>query len=246
MRAGPRQRPGRLSAPIVRLLARGGNRETARFSRIFLRFYFVFFFFARAACQARRLDPAAGEKYPALCREAEDALLLYAEHTWGHSSTITDPCDTMVLDLDMRKNSYASKAHEAASRLLGAVTREKGDTLRYYNTSGTLRVLAPGGAPGPQPVEFYVETLSLPRACVRRDDGTELPCQVSPHPRGRRITFLDDFTGVCERRYAFAERPPLPETLNSRRCYVGAERVRDIVNDYDPVSFRLPYGYENR
>lgn len=58
---------------------------------------------------ARRLDPAAGEKYPALCREAEDALLLYAEHTWGHSSTITDPCDTMVLDLDMRKNSYASK-----------------------------------------------------------------------------------------------------------------------------------------
>ena len=195
---------------------------------------------------ARRLDPAAGEKYPALCREAEDALLLYAEHTWGHSSTITDPCDTMVLDLDMRKNSYASKAHEAASRLLGAVTREKGDTLRYYNTSGTLRVLAPGGAPGPQPVEFYVETLSLPRACVRRDDGTELPCQVSPHPRGRRITFLDDFTGVCERRYTFAERPPLPETLNSRRCYVGAERVRDIVNDYDPVSFRLPYGYENR
>ena len=51
---------------------------------------------------------------------------------------------------------------------------------------------------------------------------------------------------MCERRYTFAERPPLPETLNSRRCYVGAERVRDIVNDYDPVSFRLPYGYENR
>ena len=44
MRAGPRQRPGRLSAPIVRLLARGGNRETARFSRISLRFYFVFSF----------------------------------------------------------------------------------------------------------------------------------------------------------------------------------------------------------
>ena len=85
-----------------------------------------FFFFARAACQARRLDPAAGEKYPALCREAEDALLLYAEHTWGHSSTITDPCDTMVLDLDMRKNSYASKAHEAGQPPAGGRYPGKG------------------------------------------------------------------------------------------------------------------------
>ena len=137
----------------------------------------------------------------------------------------------MVLDLDMRKNSYASKAHEAASRLLGAVTREKGDTLRYYNTSGTLRVLAPGGAPGPQLVEFYVETLSLPARASGATTGPSCPARYRPTRAGGRITFLDDFTGVCERRYTFAERPPLPETLNSRRCYVGAERVRDIVND---------------
>ena len=26
---------------------------------------------------------------------------------------------------------------------------------------------------------------------------------------------------------------------------MGAERVRDIVNDYDPVTYRLPYGFEN-
>ena len=39
---------------------------------------------------ARRLEPQLGEKSPALCRAAEDNLLLYAEHTWGHSSTITE------------------------------------------------------------------------------------------------------------------------------------------------------------
>lgn len=52
---------------------------------------------------ARRLEPQLGEKSPALCRAAEDNLLLYAEHTWGHSSTITNPYDTMVLNLDARK-----------------------------------------------------------------------------------------------------------------------------------------------
>ena len=84
---------------------------------------------------ARRLEPQLGEKSPALCRAAEDNLLLYAEHTWGHSSTITNPYDTMVLNLDARKSSYASKAHEAASQLLGRTAAEKGDILRYYNTS---------------------------------------------------------------------------------------------------------------
>ena len=84
---------------------------------------------------ARRLEPQLGEKSPALCRAAEDNLLLYAEHTWGHSSTIPNPYDTMVLNLDARKSSYASKAHEAASQLLGRTAAEKGDILRYYNTS---------------------------------------------------------------------------------------------------------------
>ena len=195
---------------------------------------------------ARRLDPDAEQKWPDLCRRAEDDLLLYAEHTWGHSSTITDPYDTMVLDLDMRKNGYASAAHEAASRLLGAIGAEKGDTLRYYNTAGRLKVCVPNTVPGPQPVEFYVESPHLARARITRSDGVELPCQVSPHPRGRRITFLDDFAGKQEETYTFAPLPPLPDTLNSRQCYVGAERVRDIVNGYDPVTFRLPYGYENR
>lgn len=194
----------------------------------------------------RRLDEKAEEKYPALCRTAEDNLLLYAEHTWGHSSTITCPYDTMVLNLDMRKNGYASKAHESASMMLCRIAEEKGDILRYYSTSGRLRVCAPGAAAGLQPVEFYIESPHLARVRIRRADGTALPCQVSPHPRGRLITFLDSFDGRETREYTFEELPPLRETQNSRRVYVGSERVRDIVNDYDPVSYRLPYAFENR
>lgn len=174
----------------------------------------------------RRLDEKAEEKYPALCRTAEDNLLLYAEHTWGHSSTITCPYDTMVLNLDMRKNGYASKAHESASMMLCRIAEEKGDILRYYSTSGRLRVCAPGAAAGLQPVEFYIESPHLARVRIRRADGTALPCQVSPHPRGRLITFLDSFDGRETREYTFEELPPLRETQNSRRVYVGSERVR--------------------
>ena len=87
----------------------------------------------------KRLDGEIASKYPDLYAAAQDNLMLYAEHTWGHSSTITNPYDTMVLNLDMRKNSYASKAHEAASRMLNRIAAEKGDILRYYSTRGTVR-----------------------------------------------------------------------------------------------------------
>ncbi len=53
----------------------------------------------------KRLDGEIASKYPDLYAAAQDNLMLYAEHTWGHSSTITNPYDTMVLNLDMRKTA---------------------------------------------------------------------------------------------------------------------------------------------
>ena len=206
----------------------------------------------RDACRsyelARRLDPALEVHQPALVRDAEDALLLYAEHTWGHSASITNPYESMVLDLDIRKTGYASRAHEAAARMLGRIARDQGDILRYYATQGSIRVQNPTRLSGPMAVEFYVETLpaGLPDADIRTEDGRELPCQVSPHPRGRRISFVDTFTPGEVKRYTYGKRERPENKLNTRQCYVGAEQVRDIVNDYDPVTFRLPYSFENR
>ena len=197
---------------------------------------------------ARRLDPELEKKDSALVRDTEDSLLLYAEHTWGHSASITNPYESMVLDLDMRKNGYASRAHEGAARMLGRIAREQGDILRYYATEGRIRVQNPTALSGPMAVEFYIETLpaGLPAAVIRAEDGRELACQVSPHPRGRRITFVDDFAPGEWKSYSYHRAEAPAQRLNTRRCYVGAERVRDIVNDYDPVSYRLPYGFENR
>ena len=193
-----------------------------------------------------RLDPEIAGKYPDLYAAAQDNLLLYAEHTWGHSSTITNPYDTMVLNLDIRKNSYASKAHEASSRMLNRIAAEKGDILRYYNTTGKIKACSVSGREGLLPVEFYIESPVLNRAEILDAAGNRLRCQVSPHPRGRKISFVDTFAPGDEKIYTYRELPKENQALNSRKCYVGAERIRDIVNDYDPVTYRLPYEYENR
>lgn len=81
---------------------------------------------------------------------------------------------------------------------------------------------------------------------VRDLAGNLYTCQVSPHPRGRKISFIDTLSYGEEKEYIYTARHKAPETLNTRHCYMGAEEVRDIVNDYDPVTYRLPYEVENK
>lgn len=132
--------------------------------------------------------------------------MLYAEHTWGHSSTVTNPYDTMVLNLDMRKNSYASKAHEAASLMLYSIAEQKGDLLRYYNTTGAIRAIGVSHSKEPQLIEFYIETIALEDVEVRDFSGKLYTCQVSPHPRGRKISFVDTLAYGEEKEYTYTAK----------------------------------------
>ncbi|MCI9273707.1 MAG: hypothetical protein HFE39_07105 [Clostridiales bacterium] len=192
------------------------------------------------------LDQKTQVSDPKLMRTVQDNLLLYAEHTWGHSSTITNPYDTMVMNLDIRKNSYASKAHEAAAMNLNRITHALGDSLRYYAASDKVTAINPVDQERTSPVEFYVEI--LPRNHVKvwnEDTGMEMTAQLSSHPRGMLISFVDTFAPREEKHYRYELSNRDPEPAYTRAAYVGAERVRDIVNDYDPLTYTLPYGIEN-
>lgn len=48
-----------------------------------------------------------------------------------------------------------------------------------------------------------------------------------------------------EKLFSFEEQPAPEQGLYTRTAWVGAERVRDIVNDYDRESCWLPYRLEN-
>lgn len=193
-----------------------------------------------------RLDPQKNVINKKFEREAEDNLLLYAEHTWGHSSTITNPYDTMVLNLDMRKTSYSSKAHESSAKNLNRILHSKGDKLRYYDRDGKIKAINTINEATKSVVEFYIEVYGYGDIKVV-DDKTnkELQVQISSHPRGVLISFIDEFLPLEEKTYTFTELPKKQETINSRVAYSGSERVRDIINDYDKLTYTLPYFIEN-
>ena len=194
----------------------------------------------------RQLDSEGKAIDEKILRDTENNMLLYAEHTWGHSSTITNPYDTMVQNLDIRNISYASKAHEGAAMNFNRITHSRGDKLRYYDRDGKLKVVHVGEVEGLQTVEFYIEAWAY--EAVEIEDiqtGKVLVAQVSPHPRGALVTFVDYFASGEEKIYNFKECEKQQEVINTRVAYIGSERIKDIVNTYDPVSYKLPYTLEN-
>lgn len=193
-----------------------------------------------------RLDNQGNAGKKELIREAEDNLLLYAEHTWGHSATITNPYDTMVQNLDIRKTSYASKAHEATAKNLNRIAHSRGDKLRYYDLKGKVKAINVSESKGEKVVEFYIEVWKYPGVkVICETSGEEMVTQLSSHPRGVLISFIDSFEAGEEKIYRFEEAAGKTEAANSRVAYVGSERVKDIVNNYDPKSYKLPYQIEN-
>lgn len=200
----------------------------------------------RIARACETLEAKTGVSDEALRRDTDSNALLYAEHTWGHSATVSDPYETLVTDLDIRKTSYASKAHEAASMRRAKQLHRMGDILRYYATSGRVKAVSLRKHPAVLPVEFYVETLSLPAVKVTdAATGEELAVQLSSHPRGVRVSFLAHFEAGEEKIFVYEEQPAPSQTLYTRTAWVGAERVRDIINDYDSETYRLPHALEN-
>ena len=194
----------------------------------------------------RALDPECKFIDADTEREAEDNLLLFAEHTWGHSSTIGDPYSTIVNNLDIRNISYASKAHEAANINFLKISQKRGDIMRYYSRSGRIKAVHTGDTSARRMASFYIEAYGYEEIrLICEKTGQEIATQSSSHPRGILINFVDTFAPREEKIYRFEELPRQPEVQNTRVAYVGSERVRDIVNDYDPLTYRLPRTLEN-
>lgn len=193
-----------------------------------------------------RLEEKTGVRNERLAEIGAHNALLYAEHTWGHSATIGSPYETMVTNLDIRKTSYASKAHEAAAMRKNEQCHLLGDILRYYNNKGEVKAVSISGKKGLYPVEFYVETSGISDMKVTdKKTGQELTSQLSSHPRGVLVSFLSEFEPEEEKLFAYEEIPVEKKGAYTRTAWVGAEGVRDIVNDYDTESYKLPYGLEN-
>lgn len=75
----------------------------------------------------QKLDPKMEIVTVAEHEEIQNKLIMYAEHTWGHSHTYSDPYKLLVTQLDLRKAKLAIEADMLACTALDRVARSLGE-----------------------------------------------------------------------------------------------------------------------
>lgn len=134
----------------------------------------------------QKLDPE-GILTPRAARD--DAcynLMFYGEHTWGYSSSITEPFHPQVNNLDQWKRLYALKACESATIAREALQRALGETAISLEKELTFCAVNPHDTPVReilrQDLEHFYGHAHF--TVVDAADGTEVPFQLSRYSRG--------------------------------------------------------------
>ncbi|MGL4374784.1 MAG: glycosyl hydrolase family 38, partial [Turicibacter sp.] len=165
-----------------------------------------------------------------LVKECEDMLALYAEHTWGHSSSLTNPWNSFVNLLDAKKSSYASRAHEMAIRNYTKVLEAKGMTSLKPNREPKFKIVNPHDRNVCECVKLsldYWETSNMKNIVVD-ELGNEYVTQIENHPRGEYINFIITLAAHEER------------TIYVKRCehpihYIKIKNESACIQGYDDI-----------
>ena len=140
------------------------------------------------------LDPEGKYTDRALWKRSGRDMMLYAEHTWGHSASVSDPYRSLVAEMGLKKTAYAVNANTAAGEMLDGVLEGLGNRAITPDRPLRFKVLNPYPFPVTAPVAAPLLGWEYPGGCAQRDwelslsdalTGETLPTQTGPGSRGR-------------------------------------------------------------
>lgn len=165
-----------------------------------------------------------------IINRCEDMLALYAEHTWGHSSSITNPWNSFVNLLDYKNASYAINAHEAAIRNYNFILENKGMSSLKPNREPKFKIINPHNIKVTECVKLsldYWETSDL-EEIIEDDLGNKYLTQSEQHPRGKYINFIITLNPKEERTLLIKRlenKEPYVKIKNENMCCQGIDDI---------------------
>ena len=91
----------------------------------------------------RKLDPENKLGRAKLMESAAQNLMMYAEHTWGYSTSISEPWDSLVALLEKKKDCYAINADNDAAKNLDRVLAKKGECSTRIGRPQQFKIINP-------------------------------------------------------------------------------------------------------
>ena len=188
----------------------------------------------------QKLDPQHKLGNYDLFKEAEYQLMLYAEHTWGYATSVSEPWNTLVNDLDYRKAAYAINGNRLISQHMDDILAQFGEVSLQTDREQTFKVMNPHHQQvtdvtavqikhWEQVDGSYLET-PLDQSIEVVDCKTEdvLESQVTAIPGGYLIEFDITLAPQATRivKVRLVEPPKQKKVVN--HAHIGTDQVEDL------------------
>ncbi|RAP73590.1 glycoside hydrolase [Paenibacillus montanisoli] len=183
-----------------------------------------------------RLDPQHAFAGEAAVRDAEQQLMMYAEHTWGYHSSVREPWHLMVQELGLRKEAYAANASRAVHTALDRVLVEWGDALLRPNRAFTYKVINSFDYAVRTLAHFYMEDQWEPSyfkdglEIVDTETGSIIPHQLEAVSRGNQFAIMIELQPNEERVYEIRPAVQSDSRTTSSTRLRGNDGIHDIPN----------------
>lgn len=198
-----------------------------------------------------KLDPSGELGDAGLSERAAEDMMLYAEHTWGYSSSISEPWDSLVVSLEKKKDAYAINANTAISENLDMILAKKGESAIMAGRPPRYRIINPHPFPYKGAVKLYVEYWEYPEG-IQFDEyarlelydektGEQIPCQGRRIARAFEIEAVLDMAPGEERTVHLRQNRENAHTVRNH-VHAGSDGVRDIRTKYEPIE--TPFAIE--
>lgn len=188
---------------------------------------------------AERLDPERKYVTEEEWKPATNALVLYAEHTWGHSASLTRPYDFRVQQLLLRKTKYAIEADELACIALDKVLYGKGQGNFTARRNFTYKVMNPSIESKMSlaylPLDYWESPIFEQEVRVVDREGRQYPFERVNHSlRGQELCIQLQMAPMEEREFQLelinvASESPKAEVAAAIEELKGAGRFENDV-----------------
>ncbi|UVI30947.1 glycoside hydrolase family 38 N-terminal domain-containing protein [Paenibacillus spongiae] len=196
--------------------------------------------------KVRRLDPAFEIVPQERIKQMENELMLFAEHTWGYHSSVSEPWNPFVQELGVRKDAFAANASTLAHSALYDILEAKGDALLAPNRPMRFQIRNPYSFVQEDYAHFIMEFWHLEEIkngfeVYDEASGEVYPAQLRVAHRGAIVTVPVTLQPGEERmmRIRPVEKP------NTRTAHstdlLGADGIVDIADPQDTSAIKVTY-----
>jgi len=198
--------------------------------------------------KVKRLDPNREIVSSESMKEMEYQLTLFAEHTWGYHSSVTEPWNPFVQELGLRKEAFAANASTLVHRALYDILEQKGDALLSPDRPMRFKLHNPYHYTQKDVAHFIMEgwhyDLIKDGFEVRDEDSGELySAQLRVAPRGV-IVSIPVVLQAGEEKIIHIQSVKTGKVKTAYRDdYVGSDRMMDIDVSHAKQAFKMTSTY---